>query len=123
MLQIITLTTDFGLGSPYVAAMKGVILSINPAARLVDIAHTVARQNIRQGALLLAEATTWFPAGTIHAAVIDPGVGTARRIIYAAIGDQQYLAPDNGLLSRLAARTRPSRIIALADSEHWHPSV
>jgi S-adenosylmethionine hydrolase len=123
MPQIVTLTTDFGLGSPYLAAMKGVILSINPAVRLVDIAHTVAPQNIRQGALLLAEATTWFPAGTIHVAVIDPGVGTERRIVYAHIGDQQYLAPDNGLLSRLAAKTRPSRIIVLENAEHWLPSV
>jgi S-adenosyl-L-methionine hydrolase (adenosine-forming) len=123
MPQIVTLTTDFGLGSPYVAAMKGVILSINPAARLVDIAHTVAPQNVRQGAVLLAEATSWFPAGTIHIAVVDPGVGTERRIIYAQIGDQQYLAPDNGLLSRLAAKTRPSRIIVLENAEHWLPSV
>jgi S-adenosyl-L-methionine hydrolase (adenosine-forming) len=123
MPQIITLTTDFGLGSPYVAAMKGVMLSINPAARLVDIAHTVAQQNIRQGAVLLAEATTWFPVGTIHVAVIDPGVGTERRIIFAQIGDQQYLAPDNGLLSRLTAKTRPARIIALENAEHWLPSV
>src|SRR5438270_1372894 len=123
MLQIITLTTDFGLGSPYVAAMKGVILSINPTARLVDIAHTVAPQNIRQSAMLLAEATTWFPAETIHVAVIDPGVGTQRRIVYAQIGDQQYLAPDNGLLSRLTAKSRPARIIALENAEHWLPSV
>jgi S-adenosyl-L-methionine hydrolase (adenosine-forming) len=123
MPPIITLTTDFGLGSPYVAAMKGVILSINPAVRLVDIAHTVAPQNVRQGAMLLAEATTWFSARTIHVAVIDPGVGTERRIIYAQIGDQQYLAPDNGLLGRLAAKSRPSRIIALENPEHWLPSV
>jgi S-adenosyl-L-methionine hydrolase (adenosine-forming) len=123
MPQIITLTTDFGLDSPYVAAMKGVILSINPAARLVDIAHAIAPQNIRQGAVLLAEATTWFPAATIHVAVIDPGVGTERRIVYAQIGDQQYLAPDNGLLSRLAAKMRPSRIIVLENAEHWLPSV
>src|SRR5260221_972596 len=103
MSQIITLTTDFGLGSPYLAAMKGVILSINPAARLVDIAHTVAPQNIRQGALLLAEATTWFPAGTIHVAVIDPGVGTERRIVYGQNGDQQDLCPDNRVLNPLGA--------------------
>ncbi|HEV3416371.1 MAG TPA: SAM-dependent chlorinase/fluorinase [Pirellulales bacterium] len=123
MSHIITLATDFGLGSPYVAAMKGVILSIHPAARIVDIAHTIGAQNVRQAAVLLAEATTWFPAGTIHVAVVDPGVGTERRIVYAQIGDQQYLAPDNGLLSRLALKTRPSRIIALENPEHWLPSV
>jgi S-adenosylmethionine hydrolase len=123
MSSIITLTTDFGLGSPYVAAMKGVILSIHPVARVVDIAHSIGAQNVRQAAVMLAEATTWFSAGTIHVAVIDPGVGTDRRIVYAQIGDQQYLAPDNGLLSRLALKTRPSRIIALENPEHWLPSV
>jgi S-adenosylmethionine hydrolase len=123
MPSIITLSTDFGQGSAYIAEMKGVILSINPGARIIDIAHNVAPQDVRQAAILLAEATTWFPAGTIHVAVIDPGVGTERRILYAQIGDQQYLAPDNGALSRLAAKTRPSRIIALSNAEHWLPSV
>jgi S-adenosylmethionine hydrolase len=123
MSAIITLTTDFGLGSPYVAAMKGVILSINPEARLVDLSHAVGPQNVRQGALVLAEATTWFPAGTIHVGVVDPGVGTQRRIVYARIGDQQYIAPDNGLLSRLTLKTRPSQIITVENPEHWLPSV
>ena len=77
----------------------------------------------RQGALVLAEATTWFPAGTIHVGVVDPGVGTQRRIVYARIGDQQYIAPDNGLLSRLTLKTRPSQIIAVENPEHWLPSV
>ncbi len=75
---IITLTTDFGVGSPYVAAMKGVILSINPAATIVDLSHAIAPQNVRQAALVLAEVAPWFPAGTIHVAVVDPGVGTER---------------------------------------------
>ncbi len=105
MSAIITLTTDFGFGSPYVAAMKGVILGINPSARLVDISHSVGPQSVYEAAILLAEAATWFPAGTIHVAVIDPGVGTQRKLIYARIGDQQYLAPDNGLLS--SARHAP----------------
>ena len=123
MSAIITLTTDFGPGSPYVAAMKGVMLSIHPAVQVVDISHGVAAQNVRQGAVLLAEATTWFPAGTIHVGVVDPGVGNERRIVYAQIGDQQYLAPDNGLLSRLTLKTRPSLIIALENPEHWLPSI
>ncbi len=123
MGQLITLTTDFGLGSPYVAAMKGVMLSINPTARIVDISHGIGPQNVRQGAVLLAEAAGWFPAGTIHVGVVDPGVGTERRIVYAQIGDQQFIAPDNGLLSRLTAKARASRIIALENAEHWLPSV
>ena len=76
-MPIITLTTDFGTGSPYVAAMKGVILSINPAATIVDISHAVPAQDIARGALVLEDTTPWFPADTIHVAVVDPGVGTA----------------------------------------------
>lgn len=123
MTAIITLTTDFGLGSPYVAAMKGVILSLNAVVGLLDVSHSIGPQNVRQAALLLAEATPWFPAGTIHVAVIDPGVGTARRIVYAEIGDQRYVCPDNGLLSRLTLKERPGRLIAVENAEFWLPSV
>jgi S-adenosylmethionine hydrolase len=90
---------------------------------LVDVSHAVAPQNVRQGAVILAEATSWFPAGTIHVGVVDPGVGTDRRIVYARIGDQVYIVPDNGLLSRLTLKTRPSLIIAVENPEHWLPSV
>src|SRR6478752_6500676 len=97
---IITLTTDFGIGSRYIAAMKGVIFSINRSARVVDISHAVPPRDIRAGAIVLAETVNWFPPGTIHVAVVDPGVGSKRRIIYAQIGKQHFVAPDNGLLSR-----------------------
>jgi len=123
MPSIITLTTDFGLAGPYVGAMKGVILSINPSAKLIDISHSIAPQNIRQAAMILAGATLWFPAGTIHVAVVDPGVGTERRIVYAEIGDQRYVCPDNGLLSKLAAKVPPTRIATVANAEHWRPTV
>jgi S-adenosylmethionine hydrolase len=120
---IITLTTDFGTGSRYVAAMKGVILSINPHATIVDISHSVPPQNIRAGAIILAESAPWFPPNTIHVAVIDPGVGSHRRIVYTRIGSQQFVAPDNGLLSRLAMMEPPSTIISIEDPRHWLPSV
>ncbi|HJT35232.1 MAG TPA: SAM-dependent chlorinase/fluorinase [Pirellulales bacterium] len=120
---VITLTTDFGVDSPYVAAMKGVILSINPAANIVDITHSVPPQDVRRGALVLDEATPWFPDGTIHVAVVDPGVGSSRRIVYARFGEQQYIAPDNGLLSRLALRGPASRMISLEAPEFWLPRV
>ncbi len=123
MAGLITLTTDFGSGSPYVAAMKGVMLGINPAVRILDISHDVPSQDVRHGAVLLAEATPWFPPETIHVAVIDPGVGTERKLIYARIDDQQYLAPDNGLLSLLIKRSRPSGIIRLANTEYWMPEI
>jgi hypothetical protein len=86
LTAVITLTTDFGTGSPYVAAMKGVILAINPNVAIVDLTHDIPPQDIRAGAIALAEVTPLFPAGTIHIAVVDPGVGTARKIIYAEIG-------------------------------------
>ena len=120
---IITLTTDFGEGSRYVAAMKGVILSINPDVRLVDFSHSIPPQDVRAGAIALAETATFFPPDTIHVAVVDPGVGTERRIVYARIGQQQFIAPDNGLLSRLAAAEPPSKIISLDEPRFWLPRV
>ena len=119
MPAIITLTSDFGPASPYVAQMKGVILSICRDATLVDLSNGVRPQNIREGAVMLADAAPRFPPGTIHVAVVDPGVGTARRLVFVEIGSQQYLAPDNGLLSLLASHQRPTRIIALENSQFW----
>ena len=121
--SIITLTTDFGAGSPYVAQIKGVILTIHPQAVLVDITHAVAPQDIRQGALVLEDVTPRFPDGSIHVAVIDPGVGTDRRILAAEIGGRYYLAPDNGLLGRLAFQDPAARVVALAKREYWLPAV
>jgi S-adenosylmethionine hydrolase len=115
MSSIITLTTDFGRDSPYVAAMKGVILSINPQAAIVDIAHCIRPQNIAEGALVLGETVRWFPGGTIHVAVVDPGVGSERRIVYARVGDQQFVCPDNGLLSYLGRDRRPQQAIEITN--------
>jgi S-adenosylmethionine hydrolase len=120
---IITLTTDFGEGSRYVAAMKGVILSINPDAKLVDVSHSVPAQDVRAGAIILAESARWFPPETIHIGVIDPGVGGARRIIYAQIGTQHFIAPDNGLLSRLVTSDTPAKIISVENEEFWLSNV
>jgi hypothetical protein len=118
-MSIITLITDFGPGSHYVASMKGVILSLCPNATLVDIAHDVPPQDIRRAALLLDDVADWFPPGTIHLAVVDPGVGTDRAIVYAQMGQQHFLAPDNGLLSRLAARMPPQKLLRLGDPAYW----
>src|SRR5688572_22034543 len=115
---LITLTTDFGEGSPYVAAMKGVILSINSEARIIDLTHAIAPQNIKQGAIELDEVTPLFPTGTLHIAVVDPGVGTSRQIVYAEIAGQRYIGPDNGLFSRLADRHVPTKIRAITE-ERW----
>ena len=122
-MSIITLTTDFGTGSSYVATMKGVILSINPEVTLVDLTHDVPAQDIRYAAMVLDSVCPRFPPDTIHVAVVDPGVGTDRAIVYARMGGQQFIAPDNGLLSRLAERHRPDQVVRLANPEFWLPEV
>ena len=99
MGAIITLTTDFGLTDAYVAAMKGVILSINPEVRLIDICHTIKPQNIPQAAFVLGTAYQFFPRKTIHVVVVDPGVGTERRAIILRTPLADFVAPDNGVLS------------------------
>ncbi|MCA9147852.1 MAG: SAM-dependent chlorinase/fluorinase [Planctomycetales bacterium] len=95
---IISLTTDFCVGSPYVAEMKGVILGIAPTAVIVDVTHGIEPQNVREGALVLRQVIPAFPLGSIHVAVIDPGVGTNRAILIAEIAGKFVIAPDNGLL-------------------------
>jgi S-adenosylmethionine hydrolase len=120
---IITLTTDFGEGSRYVAAMKGVILSINPEAKVVDVSHSVPAQDVRAGAIVMAETARWFPPETIHIGVVDPGVGGARRIAYVQIGTQHFIAPDNGLLSRLAMSEKPSKIVSIENEDLWLSNV
>src|SRR5208283_4092285 len=102
---MITLTSDFGLKDPYVAEMKGVILTINPKAALIDITHEVEKFNIRMAAFMLASAAPYFPQGTIHMAVVDPGVGTQRRAILIQTKRSVFVGPDNGILI-LAAQPR-----------------
>jgi len=125
--RIITLTTDFGTGSPYVAEMKGVIYSLHPQAKIVDISHAIVPQDVHEGALVLAQTTRWYPPGTIHVAVVDPGVGTARGILYAKLAGQCYVLPDNGLLSGvfsgLANPTEPFTMIAIENREFWRPEI
>lgn len=122
-VNIITLTTDFGSGSTYIAALKGMILSINPRANIVDITHDIPAQDIREGAVVLDDITRLFPDETTHVAVIDPGVGTDRAIVYARIGNQNFIAPDNGLLSRLASKEPPSKLIRLENARYWADTV
>ena len=97
--RVITLLTDFGLRDPFIAAMKGVMLSVNPDLAFVDISHLVPPHDIHSGAFTLAQAYSYFPAGTIHVAVVDPGVGTARKALAVSAGGHFFVAPDNGLLT------------------------
>ena len=99
MNAIITLTTDFGLTDAYVAAMKGVILGINPDAKIVDICHSITPQNIDEAAFVLGSAYQFFPERTIHLVVVDPGVGTGRQAVVLRTPRFDFVAPDNGVLS------------------------
>jgi S-adenosylmethionine hydrolase len=103
---LITLTTDFGCSDHYVGAMKGVILSICPRARIVDISHGVGAFEIAEAAFTLSQAYRYFPRGAVHVVVVDPGVGTSRRPIMAQAAGQYFVAPDNGVLSMVYAREK-----------------
>uniref|UniRef100_A0A7C3Z361 SAM-dependent chlorinase/fluorinase n=1 Tax=Desulfobacca acetoxidans TaxID=60893 RepID=A0A7C3Z361_9BACT len=120
---IITLLTDFGHQDPYVAAMKGVILSLNPEAILVDVTHAVPPQDIIAGAFLLGEAAPYFPAGTIHLAVVDPGVGTSRRGLAAKAGEQFWVGPDNGLFHLIFHRAAGLDMVSLENRDYFRESL
>jgi S-adenosyl-L-methionine hydrolase (adenosine-forming) len=113
--SIITLTTDFGVSQHYMAAMKGVILSINPQATVVDVTHQVQPQRVEEGCFLLGTAWPYFPPGSIHLAVVDPGVGTERRGLVLVTPFGFFVGPDNGILSAaLPDNVRPRGLRALA---------
>ena len=97
--RVVTLTTDFGHGSPYVAAIKGVLLTLCPDVRIVDISHDVPALDIAAGAFMLMAGTRHFPRGCVHLAVVDPGVGTLRQRLAVAAGGSYYVGPDNGVLT------------------------
>ena len=96
---IITLTTDFGLNDHFIGAMKGVILEIAPESQIIDISHAVQPFDILDGALTISQAYTYYPSGTVHMVIVDPGVGTARRPVILTGDRHQFVAPDNGVLS------------------------
>ena len=118
---IITLLTDFGEHDAYVGAMKGVILSITPDAQMVDITHQVAPQNIHQAATILASVYSYYPAHTVHLAVVDPGVGSERRPIALETPHGIFVAPDNGLLTFVHLREPSSTAVLLEDPSYWLP--
>lgn len=120
---IITLTSDFGLSDPYVAMMKGVILSINPSAVVVDLTHMVRAGSIAQAAFLLYEAFVYYPMGTVHLAVIDPGVGGSRRPIAAAAEGHFFVGPDNGLFWPVIQDDPESSVVRLQDSRFFLPAI
>ncbi len=122
-MSLITLTTDFGFSDPYVGAMKGVIASITPEARILDLCHGVAPFDLLDGAYTLAQAYSYFPADTIHVVVVDPGVGTPRRPILARAGNHYFIAPDNGVLSLVYDREESVTVRHMTATHYFLPQV
>ena len=121
-MAIITLLTDFGTQDEYVGALKGVILTINPTATLVDLTHHIAPQDVRQAAYILKSAYGYFPERTIHLVVVDPGVGSRRCIIAAGYSGHFFIAPDNGLLPTLWDPEAPEELVSIENSALFlHP--
>lgn len=127
MMRVISLTTDFGIGDHEAGVLKGVIWEICPDAKIADLSHDVTRHNVLEGALLLGRSTPYFPEGSIHVAVVDPGVGTARRGMAARLGDQWYVGPDNGLCTLMFQRAKrlnlPVEMAALENPRYFLPEV
>lgn len=120
-MRLLTFLSDFGLDSPYPAAMKAVAAGICDA-RFIDISHAVPRHNVRTGAYLLWSVAPACPAGTVHCAVVDPGVGTARAALAVAAGGQTFVGPDNGLLVPAAKRLGFPVVYRLTNEAYWrHP--
>ena len=120
---LITLLTDFGTKDYFVAAVKGVILGSNPNARVVDITHDIPPQDIEAGAFTLLAAYSSFPAGTIHVAVVDPGVGSSRRPLLIQASQQFFVGPDNGIFSYICDQAARPEIIHLTNTEYFHHPV
>jgi hypothetical protein len=115
---IITLLTDFGERDAFVAGMKGVILTINPSARIIDLSHDIARHAIAEAAYCLRTCYHYFPEGTIHVAVVDPGVGTARRRLLVSTARYYFIAPDNGLLHQVLERETDVEIHQIENAQY-----
>jgi hypothetical protein len=112
---LITLTTDFGTTDPFVGIMKGVIATRSPGVPVVDVSHGIPRGSVLAGALVLRAAAPWFPPRTIHVAVVDPGVGTARRAICIETATACFVGPDNGVLSLAAPRSEAIRAVEITN--------
>jgi S-adenosyl-L-methionine hydrolase (adenosine-forming) len=120
---IITLSTDFGLEDPYVGVLKGVILGINPQVRLVDLTHALSNQHLLEAAFILNSAFPYFPQGTIHLAVVDPGVGGDRRLMAIQDKDGFWIGPDNGLFSLVLKNHPEAKLFHLINPDYFLETV
>ena len=121
--MVITLLTDFGLNGPYVASMKGVILGIYPEVSIVDISHEICPQNIEEAAFILYHAYSYFPPGSIHVVVVDPGVGKDRAILTVQTENFIFLAPDNGVLKYIYRDNPEAQVYRVTDSSYFLKKV
>jgi len=121
--HVVTLTTDFGLADHFVGAMKGVVLDVLPEANIVDISHAVQAFDVLDGALMISAAYSYFPAGTVHMVVVDPGVGSERRPILAAVGEHYFVAPDNGVLSLVYQNAERISVREITSSHYFRQPV
>ncbi len=121
--MLVTLLTDFGTRDYFVGALKGALLSVSPHAQLVDLTHEIAAHDIAGGAFTLLAAYAAFPPGTIHVAVVDPGVGSARRPVVVATNDYFFVGPDNGLFSYVCARAIDARVFHLTNEAYFRAPV
>ena len=120
---IITLLTDFGLVDPYLAMMKGVILSINPDAVIVDISHSISTGGILQAAEMIRETYPFFPKGAVHLAVVDPGVGTGRRLLGVEADGHFFVGPDNGIFWPIIKDCREPVVMQLTEERYFLPHI
>lgn len=122
-VPLVTLTTDFGQDSAYVAAMKGALLAVNQRAQLIDLCHDIGAQDLQGASFFLRSCVLYYPPGTLHVIVVDPGVGTDRAILYVETQGQRLLVPDNGCWTALVQPTLPLTVIRLAEPRYWRPQV
>jgi S-adenosylmethionine hydrolase len=123
MRPVIALLTDFGTRDHYTGTMKGVAIGICPDATLVDITHDIPAHDVLAGAIELAAAFRYFPAGTIFLVVVDPGVGSTRRALAVDTGDYRFVAPDNGVLTTVVTEAPPKKIVELTERRYARPTV
>lgn len=120
---IITLTTDFGTNDHFVGAVKGVILDIVPEAAIVDVTHAIQAYDVLDGAIAISQTYSYFPTGTVHMVVVDPGVGTTRRPIIASSDGYHFVAPDNGVLSMVYAKEERIHVRHVTSEHYFHQPV
>jgi len=121
--MIVTLLTDFGTGDYFVGAMKGALLAVNPRAQIVDLTHEIAPHDIGAGAFTLLAAFETFPAGTVHVAVVDPGVGSSRRAVVVESERHVFVGPDNGVFGYVYERAGPLRVFHVTNEKYFRPTV